>query len=203
MDQFFSRTTEATLLAAVAQTRAAEPWGRFVRQYVPMIQRFSQRWGLQEADIHDVVQETLIVVRRLLNDGKFDPSKGRFRSWLRGIVTRRVLRVFESRDRPTRAQSVRSDDRPDPIETLSATGQDEMERLWNQEWDKMVMDTALDHARQTVSKLAYRAFELYALENVPVREVAKSLGIAPSTVYVYKRRVLLLARERADEFNGL
>ena len=118
MNQGFAWTTETTLLHAVAETRSAEPWGRFVRQYVPMIQRFARRWGLQEADIHDVVQETLIAVQRLLSEGKYDPEKGRFRSWLRGIVTRRVLGVFECRDRPTRAQAVRGAGRSDPIEGL-------------------------------------------------------------------------------------
>jgi RNA polymerase sigma-70 factor (ECF subfamily) len=198
-----SGSTETTLLQKIAETSDPEPWARFVKRYVPMIQRFARRQGLQETDVHDVVQETLIAVQRLLADGTYDPSKGRFRFWLRGVVFYRVLHIFEARTRFPRAGITESIESPELLEEIPAQGGDELIAIWEQEWEAMVLQAALEYARGRVSKLAFKAFELYALQEWPVEEVAKHLKIAPSSVYVYKSRVLELARQRAAEFETL
>jgi RNA polymerase sigma-70 factor (ECF subfamily) len=193
-------STQTSLLRAVADGTNQNAWQQFAKVYVPLIQHFATRWGLQEADAHDVVQETLLRIRQLLADGKYDPAKGRFRSWLRGIVIHRILSALEMRNRPTRARGNGGMEVDALIDSVPIQGQDSLEASWDSEWNTMILRFALDHARATVGDTAYEAFKLHALDGWPAEQVADHLGLAPSTVYVYKRRVLQAARQRAEEF---
>ena len=58
---------------------------------------FAQRYAKQGLDLEEIAQETL--VRAFSNIQRFDPEKGRFRSWVFGIATHQIYDWMRQRKR--------------------------------------------------------------------------------------------------------
>src|SRR5262249_28454560 len=78
--------TSTSLLVRLQQAPADEAaWAEFVRRYGARIHVWGRRWGLQEADAHDVSQDVLLKLVRAMQAFRYDPSQ-RFRGWLKTIA---------------------------------------------------------------------------------------------------------------------
>ena len=78
--------TSASLLSTLRrQPGDPEAWSRFVQTYGPQILQWCRRWGLQDADAHDVAQSVLIHFLRRSVSFEYDDSR-RFRGWLRSLA---------------------------------------------------------------------------------------------------------------------
>ena len=197
------QTTQTNLLWAVRDSQNREAWGSFYRLYCPMLCNFARRLGLSESDTDDVSQEVLMIVHRLLREGAYDPAKGRFRKWLYGIARRQALTVLRARRRRTRIQHVAPEGGVDLLDQLQDRHSNEtVQEIWQQEWRYALLDQALEHVRADVGETAFRAFALYAIQRLPAQQVADQLGLAPSSVYVYKSRVLDAIRRWVQQFEG-
>lgn len=143
----------------------------------------------------------LILAQKSLQTGTYDPAKGGFRRWLYGIARRRSLAAMRARCRRTRLQWVAGPDGTDLVDRLEDVRGDEAHRqVWEQEWRYALLDEALRHVEKEVGDKAFEAFNLLAIQNWPVDKVAEHLGIATSSVYVYKHRVLGAVKERIARF---
>lgn len=195
-------TTQTSLLSAVRDSHNREAWGNFYRLYAPMLRHFARRLGLSDADTEDVTQEVLLAAHRSLQEGIYDPNKGRFRAWLYGIARRQSLAVLRARCRRTRAQHIQNDE--DGMDLLSQLqdkhSDDAIQEIWQQEWRYALLDEALRHIRCEVGEKPFAAFTSYAIERRPVQDVAEQLGITRSSVYVYKGRVLDAIRQWVAQF---
>jgi len=175
-------------------------WSRFYRLYARMLRNFLRRMGLTEDETEDVTQEVLVVAHKSLQDGVYDRSRGKFRSWLYGIARRLALATLRARRRRTRVQWV--DDSGDRLlDRLEDKGEDAARKLWEEEWRYAMLDEGLRYAEQCVGDKAFQAFNLYAVEKQPVDEVARRLEIAPASVYVYKNRVLKAVRRWVSQYD--
>ncbi|HOB73281.1 MAG TPA: sigma-70 family RNA polymerase sigma factor [Phycisphaerae bacterium] len=194
-------TTQTNLLWAVRDSQDGEAWLNFYRIYSAMVTRFARRLGLSDADAEDVTQEVLLLAQRSLQTGTYDPAKGGFRQWLYGIARRRSLAALRARCRRTRAQWVPGPDGSDLVERLEdVRGEEAHRQVWEQEWRYALLDEALRHVERDVGEKAFQAFNLLALKNWPVEQIAAHLGIAPASVYVYKHRVLTAVKQRIARF---
>ena len=82
------------------------------------------------------------------------------------------------------------------IERLPGQGLGEFERQWELEWEKNLWDAAVARVKRQIKPRQYQMFDLYALKEWPVREVARALNVSVAHVYVNKHRVTaLIARE--------
>ena len=99
-------------------------------------------------------------------------------------------------------------------ETTSQTGTAErvpdprgfsLESIWDQEWEKNLVDAALERVKKCVSAKQYQIYYLNIVKKMPVRAVAKTLGVNSAQVYLAKHRVgSVLKREiRGLEANAL
>lgn len=77
-----------------------------------------------------------------------------------------------------------------PTGQLPEQTTDDLERHWEQEYRDHVLREALAAVRQQVEPTTFQAFDLYAMQGVDARDVARFLGVSPSAVYVAKSRVL-------------
>src|SRR6059058_3878997 len=68
----------------------AAAWQRFDALYRPLLETWLRRHALQPHDADDLVQQVLEVVVRELPTFDYDPSKGRFRGWLKAILANRL-----------------------------------------------------------------------------------------------------------------
>lgn len=194
-------TTQTHLLSAVRDSQNREAWGHFYRIYAPMLRNFGRRLGVSETDLDDLTQEVLMIAHRSLRDDVYDPAKGRFRMWLFGISRRQALAVLRARGRRTRMQQPTSKDGVDLLAQIEDPRNEEtMQQIWEQEWRYALLDEALRQIRTEVSDKEYQAFVLHAVDRQPVDKVAERLGLTPSSIYVYKGRVLAAIQKWVEQF---
>lgn len=79
MDEQSRFRTSRTLLERV---RNGEGWDEFVARYGDLIYRWCIRQGLDEGYAQDATQETFSRLTESLKRFEYDPTKGKFRSWL-------------------------------------------------------------------------------------------------------------------------
>jgi RNA polymerase sigma-70 factor (ECF subfamily) len=65
-----------------------DAWARFVELYTPLLQRWTWRLGLQEADAADLVQDVFGILIQKLPGFAYDPGRS-FRGWLRTVLVHR------------------------------------------------------------------------------------------------------------------
>jgi len=195
------QTTQTNLLQAVRDSQNREAWGSFYRIYAPMLRNFTRRLGLSDADSDDVTQEVLLIAQRSLREQRYDPDKGRFRTWLYGIARRQALAAMRARRRRTRVQSVATEGGIDLLAQLEDPhGEETAQEIWRQEWRYALLNEALRQVQHEVGEKTFEAFTLFAIQQRPADEVARQLGIAPASVYVYKSRMLDAIRHWVEQF---
>ena len=179
--------TSTTLLEGLKDPANDTIWLQFVDRYRPLIMRYSRRLGLAEEDAEDVAQASLLGFCEAYRNRKYKRDRGRLRSWLFGIVHNNV-RSWRSKGRGREVQV--SD-----TEARRFESDDDFERLWEEEWTDAVARECMAHVRRELERTTYEAFKLYALQEVPVEEVARRLDMTPNAVYGAKRRALARLRE--------
>ena len=195
------QTTQTNLLQAVRDSQNREAWGSFYRIYAPMLRNFTHRLGLSDSDSDDITQEVLLIAQRSLREQRYDPAKGRFRTWLYGIARRQALAAMRARRRRTRVQSVTTEGGIDLLAQLEDPhGEETAQEIWRQEWRYALLSEALRQVRPEVGEKTFEAFSQFAIQQRPADEVARQLGIAPASVYVYKSRVLEAVRHWVEQF---
>src|SRR5262249_31834789 len=78
------------------------------------------------------------------------------------------------------------------------------EGMWDEEWQKNLVDAAMERVKRTVKAEHYQIFYLHSVKNMAARDIGQLLGISVAKVYVVRHRVarwvrreiqLLLKRE--------
>jgi DNA-directed RNA polymerase specialized sigma24 family protein len=72
-----------------------------------------------------------------------------------------------------------------------------LEACWEEQWQKNLVELAMEKARNLVSPKQFQMFELYTLREWPVEKVAKALGVSAGQVYLAKHRVSALVKKEA------
>ena len=65
-------------------------WGAFYRRYARIIAGFARNMGARPDEIDNIIQEVMLGFFKALDKFEYDPSKGRFRGFLK-VCTFRVL----------------------------------------------------------------------------------------------------------------
>lgn len=171
-------TTRSSLLNRV-RDGGADAWQDFCRLYTPFLKRLAGRVGLRGQDVDEVVQAVLVDLYQGRETFVYDRARGRFRAYLKKAVVSRLGKLL----REVRRAGTPTGELPEPWD-------DELERHCEQEYRQHVLREALTTVRGQVEPKTYQAFDLYALQGVDAREVARFLGVSVSAVYTSKCRVL-------------
>ena len=114
---------------------------------------------------------------------RFDPGVARFRTYFGRIVRGRIANFYRDR-------------REIPVEEVEPEpGEDEMQTLFLDEWRKLVLREAERELKEQVSPETFQAYELYAVQNRPVKKVAAYLDCSENQVYQAKKRCLAKMRD--------
>jgi RNA polymerase sigma factor (sigma-70 family) len=182
-------TTRVTLLFRLSQESFDHAgWDEFVDRYGPHIYRWCRQWNLQDADAEDVTQNILVKLSQNLRTFKYDASLT-FRGWLK-TVAHHAWRDFEESRRRLPAGDNAAQDH---ILTLEAR-EDLAEKLENA-FDLELLELAKDRVRLRVAPHTWQAFQLTAIEGVPVTEVAPKVQMQVAMVYVAKSKVQKMLQE--------
>ncbi|MCP4591841.1 MAG: sigma-70 family RNA polymerase sigma factor, partial [bacterium] len=110
-----------------------------------------------------------------------------------------AMLTHRKRRRPSRAQMIDPESGISPLAQLEDPHAEADRLIWQQEWRYAMLSEALKHIESEVPAKEYQAFLRYAVQRLPVEQVAGELGLSTSSVYVYKSRVLEAIRRWTAE----
>ena len=88
---YHDATTRSSVLAAVKDTDDAAAWARFFDLYAGFVFAIARSKGLSSEDADDIVQGVFSELARKMPTFEYDRTKGKFRSYLLGLINWRVL----------------------------------------------------------------------------------------------------------------
>jgi RNA polymerase sigma factor (sigma-70 family) len=183
--------TRQSLLSRLRDWRDDEGWREFFDAYWRLIYRVARQAGLDDATAQDVVQNTFIYLARRMPKFRYDRARGSFKSWLR-CVTRSRISAFRRRaqanEPPLPEPPLEGDDAP-IWESVPDPAGDAADEIWQREWEANLLKTALRRVGPKVSAKQLMIFELAALGEVPLKQVARKLEVSLAQVYLARHRV--------------
>jgi len=178
--------TRSTLLVRLKDMDDQQAWQEFFDVYWTLLFNFARRAGMNEADAEEVVMDTVETVARKIDEFQYNRQSGRFKSWLLTIVRYKLGDRFRKRKRMGEKGELTS---IEEVGESQAAVDADLEKIWDMEWRKRVVDMALNRVKQVVGAKQYQIFYCYVVQEQEVGEVAEFLGVSKSQVYVAKNRV--------------
>ena len=183
--------TRASLLTRLKNWDDQEGWKRFFDTYWKLIYSVGRKAGLSDAEAQDAVQEIVIDVAKKMPQFRYDPSVGSFKGWLLQLTRWRIVDHLRKKQYQSHGQQLRRE------ETLNTTlaerapdaAAHELESVWDEEWNKHVIEAAMEKAKRQVSPAQFQIFYLHVIKNLPAKDVARRLEVKLAEVYFAKYKV--------------
>lgn len=189
-----SLATRPSLLVRIRDAHDTPAWGEFVRLYGPLVYAFAKKHGLQDADASDLTQEVLHAVSRAISRWDYDVQRGGFRHWLFTVTRHELADLMGRANRQPPGSGdtqmkERLDQLPQPEESRS---------LWDQHYDRRLLEWAAKRVRQEVRESTWQAFWQTAVEGKSAEEVALALDMSVGAVYIAKSRIIARLRQQVE-----
>ena len=161
--------TRWTLIERLKNWDDQESWRQFFDTYWKLIYGVAIKSGLTHPEAQDVVQETVMSVCKNMQKFKADPAYGSFKAWLLNLTRWRITDQVRKRRRGENAREelpksdAKGDTTSTPVEErVPDPAGNALEAIWNDEWEKHIVDTALEKVKQQSSGTHYQIFCLQA-----------------------------------------
>lgn len=184
--------TSVTLLERLAHSGVPDQaaWAEFVERYGRKVYLWGLHWGLQEADAQDVTQTVLLKLAVGMKRFHYDPSRS-FRAWLKTVAHHAWRDFVDGQRRALPGQGGNAG--RTALESIEA-GED-LARGLEEQFERELLEQAMQAVRPRVAPHNWQAFCLTALEGVPPAEAARRLGMKIARVYAARSTVQQLLRE--------
>ena len=193
-------STRQSLLSRLRDWEDQDGWREFFETYWRLIYRVARQAGFDDSTAQDVVQNTFIYLSRRMPRFRYDAERGSFKSWLRRVTRSRILalrRRAEPKEAPMPEVALEDDD-VNLWESIPDPAADPLDEVWQREWEDNLVGTALRRIRPKVSGQQLMIFELAALGEVPLKQVARKLDVSLMQVYLARHRVGKLFKTELD-----
>lgn len=182
-----SPETRASLLIRMRHHDDAEAWAEFLEIYQPLIRQMARRYGLQDADATEVTQEVLTRVAKAVADWETSGRQGSFRGWLSRVTKNLVIQYFRDRRRiPQPAGNSALRRAIENKQDAASVGGEEFDL----ELQRQMFAWAARKVEPRFESATWQAFWQTAVEQVPIEQVARQLGLSRGAVYVARSRVM-------------
>lgn len=187
-------TTKKTLLQRM-QNCDDISWEEFYRIYWPLVLDIGRKLGISQDNCADLMQEIMIDLFNGEPLLRYDPAKGKFRTYFGVLVRHKAADMLQKSTRfssvsasdPGRSSSF-SDGLPTALIGDDRDENDPFRKLFDEEYRKCLLSVAMNELRNTVEPKTYAIFEMVVLQDRPQKEVARYLGINRATIDVYCSR---------------
>lgn len=181
-------TTHKTLLDRVAAGSDPGAWPEFCARYEELIRRFALRRGVMGPDGDDVVQDVLMALTKALPGFEYDPAKGKFRSYLKTVVIRTILKKSREKFGQVGLENLEE-------ATRAAADDADLDELWEQEWRQQHLRRAMKTVEVEFNANDLACFQAYVVNGEDAADVAARLGYSTAQVYQCKYRMMERLRE--------
>jgi RNA polymerase sigma-70 factor (ECF subfamily) len=128
---------------------------------------------------------------------RYDPAVCSFKGWLMHITRCRIIDVYRKRPAKLRILEPLPSDGTTTGQGLQipdAAAERAFEGMWEQEWEKNLMDAAMERVKRTVKPEQYQIFYLLKSKNMAAKDIAQLMGVSATKVYVVAHRVSHLVK---------
>ncbi len=191
-----SPLTRVTLIQRLRVQQDAHSWQEFVMHYQGYIHRLARRMGVKHHDAEETVQDVCLSAWKALPTFAYDPGKGRFRGWLWQVTANQVRERWRKRKREVQLVQ----DENDSMNDIPDTDAPSVAQWAEEEWRAHVATVAWRNVRGEFEERTQQVFEQLS-KGIDPETVATQLGLASSSVYVYKKRVQGRMREEVMRLN--
>ena len=190
---FNNETTRSSVIRAVADTENEAAWQRIFDLYAGFVFSIARSKGLKEEDADDVVQVVFSDLARNLPTFQYDRAKGKFRSYLTGLVHWRVMDKLKAGKRDAELKEAFCEEAKfwEGVKTAATDDGGFSER----EWQAAALEEALRRIKSDVRPEHYAAFVASAVEGQDTESVMKLYGISRDNLYQIRTRLTAKLRE--------
>ncbi|MBU6400314.1 MAG: sigma-70 family RNA polymerase sigma factor [Verrucomicrobia bacterium] len=181
--------TRHSLLSRLRHWDESESWQTFFDTYWRLIYSTARKAGLGDADAQDVVQETILAVAKTMPGFKYDPKVCSFKGWLLLLTRRRISDHLRQRQRRLGGGQFQERVGTSVLEDLPDAGAVSLDEVWEQAWQKNLMEAAVARVKGRVRARQYQIFDLYVIKQWRAAEVARVLHVNVAQVYLAAHRV--------------
>ena len=185
---FNNETTRSSVLRAVANTENEAAWQRLFDLYAGFIFSIARSKGLKPEDADDIVQIVFTDLARNLPTFQYDRAKGRFRSYLAGLVHWRVTDRLKAGKRNMELMASFEEEAKSTI----AAGDAAFE---GREWQAAALEEALRRIKPDVRPEHYAAFVASTVEGQDTETVMRLYGLSRDNLYQIRTRLTAKLRE--------
>lgn len=198
--------TRRSLLDRLRDWEDQSSWREFFNTYWKFIYGVAIRSGLSDPEAEDVVQETVLSVAKKMPEFVYDPAKCSFKGWLMHVTRLRIKDQLRKRQPAFHQPPSNSDDssQTSTVERLAdpAGSLAEQEEAWDEEWERNLVDAAMERVRMRVKSEHYQIFHLSAVKAMTPSEVARTLKVNVAQVYLVRHRVSRDVRREVERLRG-
>lgn len=185
---FNNEATRSSVLRAVADTANEAAWQRLFDLYAGFVFSIARSKGLRSEDADDIVQVVFADLARNLPTFQYDRAKGKFRSYLTGLVHWRIMDRLKSGKRDADLKAAF-------WEEAKAAASSADEDFAEREWQAAAMEEALRRIRPDVRPEHYAAFVASAVEGQDAESVMRLYGLSRDNLYQIRKRLTMKLRE--------
>ncbi len=192
--------TRKSLLSRLKHWDDDDSWRDFFNTYWKLIYAVAIKAGLTHTEAEDVVQETVLAVARSIGTFRYDPAVCSFKSWLMHVTRSKIANQFQKRKKhPSPPEPVTETGPGTPLlERLADPAGQALDSVWEAEWEKNLVDAAIQKVKRRVPIEQYQIFDFYVLKNWPALKVARTLRVSVGRVYLAKHRVSGLIKKEVE-----
>jgi RNA polymerase sigma-70 factor (ECF subfamily) len=157
------------------------------------------------------VQETIISVAKNIEDFRYDPKVCSFKTWMLNLTRWRIINQLKRRAKAevhasacpaiTVGGTLKRELQPESADTIEAIPDPasfELDAIWEAEWERSLLAAATERVKRQVSPEQFQIFDLYCIENWPVKKVAQTLRVSATKVYLAKHRIARLLKRQIE-----
>lgn len=178
--------TRISLIRRIGDSNDLPAWTEFCAIYERAIYETARRFGLQDADAHEVSQEVLLKVSHRVHE--FNPDRdGRFRGWLAKVAKNTSIDLLRQEQRKRKLETLANQD-SNGIDISQLAEPEANQEIYEWEERRGQFRWAANLVRSGVSETTWRAFWMTAVEGHSGESVAATLGMTIGAVYVARCR---------------
>ena len=182
-------TTNHTLLMKLREGDE-QAWVQFRDFYAPLITIRGKDYRLTDEEIPSLIQDVLLACHQENVLVNYDRERGRFRSYLRTVISRCAIKLLKARPAEER------------LDEEALQEEASLDARWELECQSHLQEKALEELRQTVDPTHYMAFEMHTLNHLSAAETASALDLTQENVYVICSRCTAHLKEIVERLQG-